>query len=65
MSALGPAYPQQQTFPDSVGTVDIQIIGRKPHAPTGPDGWIAFQNKAIRELSDLPYHASLRSLQSR
>jgi hypothetical protein len=41
------------------------MIGRKPQATTDPDGWIGFQNKAIRERSDLPYHASLRSLWSR
>jgi hypothetical protein len=42
--------------------VDIQIIGRKPHASTGLDGWIGFKNKAIREGSDLPHHSSLPSI---
>jgi hypothetical protein len=42
--------------------VDIQIIGRKPHASTGLDGWIGFKNKAIRERSDLPHHSSLPNI---
>jgi hypothetical protein len=42
--------------------VDIQIVGRKPHASTGLDGWIGFKNKAIRERSDLAHHSSLTSV---
>jgi hypothetical protein len=42
--------------------VDIQMIGRKPHASTGLDSWIGFKNKAIRERSDLPNQSSLPSI---
>ena len=44
--------------------MDIQIIGRKPHAPAGLDGWIGFKNNTIREYSDLPRHSSLPSIQA-
>src|SRR6516225_7248770 len=42
--------------------VDIQIIGRKPHASTGLDRWICFKNKAIRERSNLPHYCRLQSI---
>jgi len=31
--------------------MNIQIIGRDPHAPTGLDGGIGLKNNAIRERS--------------
>ena len=44
--------------------VDIQMIGRKAHAPTGLDGWIGFKNQTICELSNLPYDSSLPGMQA-
>jgi hypothetical protein len=41
---------------------DIQIIGRKPHASTGLNGWISFENHAIQERSDLPHHSGFPSI---
>jgi hypothetical protein len=70
----GYQQPACQRLPSSLGgapwksqcvIVDIQIIGRKPHAPTGLNGWVGFKNKAIRERSDLPHHSSLPSIQGR
>jgi hypothetical protein len=44
--------------------MDIQIIGRKPHAPTSLNGWIGFKNKAICERYNLPYRSSLPAMQA-
>jgi hypothetical protein len=54
--------PSREDIQSQCVIVDIQIIGRKPHASTGLNGWIGFENKAIRERSDLPHHASLPSI---
>jgi hypothetical protein len=32
----------------------IQVIAWQAHAPTGLDGWIRFQNEAIRKCPNVP-----------
>ena len=59
---LGPVKHQPPISQFVSMFVDIQIIGRKPHTPTGLDGRIGFKNKAIRERSDLPHHSSLPNI---
>src|SRR5829696_228125 len=43
--------------------VDIQIIGRKAHPATGLDGWVRFQNEAVRESPCLPDRLGFPSMQ--
>ncbi len=62
VSGLRPATVRRTDLPTATPAayviVDIQIIGRKPHAPTGLDGWIVFKNKAICERSNSPHRSS-------
>jgi len=44
--------------------VDIQIIGRQAHAPTSLNGWVGFQNEAVRESPCLPDRLGFPSMQA-
>jgi hypothetical protein len=44
--------------------VGIQIISRKPHAPTGLNGWVGFQNKAVCKRPCLPDHPGVPGTQA-
>src|SRR5947209_19539940 len=45
-------------------SVDIQIIGRQAHPPTGLNGWVGFQKEADRESPWLPDHRGFPSMQT-
>jgi hypothetical protein len=38
------------------------MIGWKPHAPTGLNGWVGFQNEAVRKRPCLPNNLGLPSM---
>ena len=44
--------------------VDIQIISRKAHPPTGLNGWVGFQNEAVCESPGLPDHLGFPNMQA-
>ena len=44
--------------------LDIQIIGRKAHPPTGLNGRVGFQNEAVRESTCLAERLSFPTMQA-
>ena len=49
---------------DGCAAVDIQIIVRKAHPPTGLNGRVRFQNEAVRESPSLSNHLGFPRTQS-